>query len=96
MGARSSPAISPASLGELLVGGGAFDQARGIGRQVVGHGLSAADLRANPFPPELLGDPVMDEPLTQSHDLNVGGPSLPNLPLGQLAKAISFDLHPSI
>ena len=58
-------------------------QPGGIGLKVVFHGGDAADLGANQPWTELGGDPVMNAPLTQREDLNIGRAGLPNLTFSQ-------------
>ena len=62
----------------------------------VGHGFDAAELGADTLSTELPGDAVMDEPLAQRNDFNVGGPRLPDLTCGQWPETISVHLHPAI
>ena len=64
------------------ISGGTLHQACLVGFQVIGHGLDAADLRADSFQSKLPGYPVVDELLAQCYNLNIRSLRLPNQALG--------------
>ena len=59
-------------------------------RQVVGHSLDAAELGADSLSTELPGDAVMDEPLAQRHDFNIGGLVFQTWPLANGRRLLVF------
>jgi hypothetical protein len=66
-----------------------------IDLEVILHGLDAADLGADSSASQLLGNPVMDEPLAQRHYLDVGDTRSPDLPLGQWPLVITLHIAKS-
>lgn len=72
-------------------------QSRLIGSQVIAHRLECADLTADLPRLQVPRDPVMDESLAETYNLDIRRASSPNLPLGQNSQLsgalLRLDLH---
>jgi hypothetical protein len=61
--------------------------------QIIAHGVDTAELGADLLGTELPGDPVVDEALAQTNNLDIRGPCLPYLPFGQGPLPLRLYLH---